>query len=591
MLRKYAIFCKYTYSREEILKIKKNRLLKERDLYDRIDVLRLLKLTDYTWYKVVKNNPDIIYEFNDHYVVMIQYKFAYIDFTSDYPTLIKNVNYLNKFLDSLEHFSSFKEFQDHTGLSKKVLNNRLNTTDLKEWYIKFNDFQILTEPIILDKTKSKSKSKCKFKEVDNLKGCKVVIRLGNKKSNFLLSYPKEKWESDFKGREFKGLDIVFNEIKNYEVSLKQDIGKFFISCLELDYRGNWNVYRRKFRVESKSYKRKFKRIFSSNIFVTNEDVKCPSISSLRYKDLPRFSNIDDWKKPKYTKEYLEKVLEDLQGKSSSRLSLNDIKIILKKDEDKRPRLKWLYQLYNFSNLPLFKSKINIYPFLGFTSLDNLCKEFKVDICKLNYVLIKVLGLRLDKLPKEVFLFKGVEKSVLWKLLHRNKNKKEVRKLIEELSYYGYPHTGLKENVLDIGESKLDYSSWKLERLNYLKKYYDIDNDTLLLYYLINTENLILPNPSPRIYPHKKSQWLRYPENFYSYNFLLKKNVLTILIQNEDKNLIEGVVQMIKDSDKSLEYKDRFISYLFSGLPLNRWEYLIHYISDISLRNELIRNKN
>tara|TARA_B110000483_G_C17885165_1_gene423230 strand:+ start:330 stop:470 length:141 start_codon:yes stop_codon:yes gene_type:complete len=46
-------------------------------------------------------------------------------------------------------------------------------------------------------------------------------------------------------------------------------------------------------------------------------------------------------------------------------------------------------------------------------------------------------------------------------------------------------------------------------------------------------------------------------------------VLTILIQNEDKNLIEGVVQMIKDSDKSLEYKDRFISYLFSGLPLNR----------------------
>jgi hypothetical protein len=43
-------------------------------------------------------------------------------------------------------------------------------------------------------------------------------------------------------------------------------------------------------------------------------------------------------------------------------------------------------------------------------------------------------------------------------LHRNKNKKEVRKLIEELSYYGYPHTGLKENVLDIGESKLDYSS-------------------------------------------------------------------------------------------------------------------------------------
>ena len=135
------------------------------------------------------------------------------------------------------------------------------------------------------------------------------------------------------------------------------------------------------------------------------------------------------------------------------------------------------------------------------------------------------------------------------------------------------------------------SSWKLERLNYLKKYYDIDNDTLLLYYLINTENLILPNPSPRIYPHKKSQWLRYPENFYSYNFLLKKNVLTILIQNEDKNLIEGVVQMIKDSDKSLEYKDRFISYLFSGLPLNRWEYLIHYISDISLRNELIRNKN
>ena len=25
---------------------------------------------------------------------MIQYKFAYIDFTSDYPTLIKNVNYL-----------------------------------------------------------------------------------------------------------------------------------------------------------------------------------------------------------------------------------------------------------------------------------------------------------------------------------------------------------------------------------------------------------------------------------------------------------------------------------------------------------------
>jgi hypothetical protein len=46
--------------------------------------------------------------------------------------------------------------------------------------------------------------------------------------------------------------------------------------------------------------------------------------------------------------------------------------------------------------------------------------------------------------------------------------------------------------------------------------------------------------------------------------------------------------MIKDSDKSLEYKDRFISYLFSGLPLTRWEYLIHYISDISLRNELIR---
>ena len=48
MLRKYAIFCKYTYSRELINEFKKNRLLKEGDLYDRIDVLKLLKLTDYT---------------------------------------------------------------------------------------------------------------------------------------------------------------------------------------------------------------------------------------------------------------------------------------------------------------------------------------------------------------------------------------------------------------------------------------------------------------------------------------------------------------------------------------------------------------
>ena len=77
------------------------------------------------------NNPDIIYEFEDHYVVMIQYKFAYIE-PSDYNVLNKDIDYLNNFLDSLKYFNSFKELQDHTGLSKKVLHNKLNTRDSKE---------------------------------------------------------------------------------------------------------------------------------------------------------------------------------------------------------------------------------------------------------------------------------------------------------------------------------------------------------------------------------------------------------------------------------------------------------------------------
>ena len=588
MSKKYAIFCKNSYTKNCITQIKKYRLLKDDDLYDRLDLLKILEITDYAWYKGIKTKSDNIFELKKYYIVIVEFKFACIVLKKlDYFFLshkLKCIDYLNAYLNSLDTFISFKDFQNHIGLSKKVLYTKLNTTDYNLWFIKFNDFQVLEKP--------KIKSKIFFEKAE-LKPIpkKILIRLRNKSSNFFLNYLKEFNVNNIKDNNINNIkDIVTNKLISYRVKLLTYTYNYFISCLDLDSRGNWNIYRKKYRVDKKiswKNKRKFKRVFESHVFIKEDKLKALGLSSLIYnKEELMGLTVDPWKKKRYKKEYLDNLLDEFK-KINLNFSIKDIRGVLKKDKDKKPRFKWLYQLYNFSELRLFNNLINIYPFLGLNNFNLLMLSSNIDISRLNYVLLKVLRLNITK---EIFLKKGIEKTILWKLLHKNRVNIEDNK-IQRLCYHGYPYTCLKENVLDIKESKklgLDYSYWKLERLNYLKEYYKIDNDNMLLYFLINTLNLELPNPLPRLYPYKKNQRLRDPKSFYGSRFLLKKTLLTILLQNKNKELLYNIVQMINDSNKSLKYKDELISYLFSQLPLNRWGYISHYISDISLRHEVIK---
>ena len=320
--------------------------------------------------------------------------------------------------------------------------------------------------------------------------------------------------------------------------LSWKLSELKLSLLEFSYSGPWNIYKRKYSVENKyKWGKKGKRkLFWKKKSHTFSDVRSYDRKLLRSRECIDNVIWGEWKKKRYKSEFLNELRRDLLNNNdvkeyyvNGEIKDVDLRRILKKDKEKKPRWKSLFHLHKRWWIEIRDPLLNIHClidlglFLGNKILEykisgkfnkcrywrELCKEEldsvgkNIFLSKIVYVIRKLLNIEYNLigiLELENILLTAIcngefnnlsRKSILYNIIHKLINKEETSIVCNKYEVYDNKRFKLEFELNKNLKDKIRASSNRrlILKIRGIREYVNITTGDELDYGLFSTDRL------------------------------------------------------------------------------------------------------